>query len=114
VTLPYIFDDPVHTKEYDMESAIMRLTGFDQLGYPRRPQPEFVHPEHTTPFVNDCNIKLPIPTIHKPLPPEPDLPKRSYCTCTGVRDIAFEHREYYQDAMICLGCGKVIRKNKSK
>ena len=91
-----------------MESAIMRLTGFDQLGYPRRPQPEFVHPEHTTPFQFIESSTLPVPE-----PLRPDLPKRSYCTCEGIREITFEHREYYQDVMICLGCGKVIRKNKS-
>ncbi len=104
--------EPVHTKEYDMESAIMRLTGYSHLQHHKPLPPEFVHPEHTTPFQFIESSTLPVP---EPLRPElyDYSIKRSYCTCEGIREITFESREYYQDAMICLGCGKVIRKNKS-
>ena len=111
-SLPFTFDDPVKPRGYDMESAIMRLTGYSQLGYPRPERPEFVHPEHTTPFTF---IEPNIEPIHEPLPARDyeESPKRSYCVCRGIREVKMQNLKY-GIRMICVTCKKVIRRNKSK
>lgn len=109
--LPYTFDGPVHSKEYDMENAIMRLSNYSQLGYPRKPIPEFVHPEHTVLFVNDLGIPTtkPYPQMFYSVNDYPDAGRRSYCKCRGIHEVAFDGKR-----MLCSACGKLVRRGKCK